>query len=203
MLAASFSADEMSASVITPYFEATRDVMVAAFEDQYGDGKRSRIRKARLVVDPAAHDFRRHFAMTHTESLAIVVAPQMADLPERIIVGILAHEFGHVADFAYPGAFLWPRGGPGAARWMGDTPADRAQAWRKVFGRQRARSVTERDDDLPSANWMRAWEDRSSDEVEWSADGIAELLTGRVIGYAGPCVLQQIGGGRLRPRGLR
>lgn len=202
MLAASFSSDEMSASVITPYFEATRDVMVAAFEEQFGDGRRSRIRKARLIVDDAAHDTRRHFAMTHTESLAIVVAPQMADLNERIIVGILAHEFGHVADYAYPGAFAWPRGGPGAAHWIGGEPSERAAAWRLVFGRARAKSVTERDDDLPSANWMRAWEDRSDDEVEWAADAIAELLTGRVIGYAGPCMLQQIGGWK-RPRGLR
>jgi hypothetical protein len=196
---------EEAASILVPYFDAVRDTFVEKMEGRDGLVKKGscRARKSRLIVSDDAHDTRRHFAMTHTESLAIVCAPVMVDLPEPTLVGILAHEFGHVIDFGYPGSFSWPRFGPGQAVWIGQSPRDKANAWRAVYGKHGATSRNEHDDVLPCGNWMRAWEDRSDDEVEWAADAICFYVTGKRVGYAGPCLLQRIGSGKPRPRGLR
>lgn len=197
---------EEAASILQPYFDAVRDRFVEKMEDRRRGLVRSgtcRARKTRLIVSEEAHDKPRHFAMTHTQSLAIVCAPEMVDLPEPTIVGIIAHEFGHVLDYGYPGSFSWPRFGPGEAVWVGESPRDKANAWRAVYGRHGSVSRNENDDVLPCANWMRAWEDRSDDEIEWAADAICFYVIDKRIGYAGPCLLQQIGGGKARPKGLR
>jgi len=198
-------ASEEAASILLPYFEAVQDTFVESMEDREEIVRKgtSKARRSKLLVSEDAHDTRRHFAMTNTKTLAVVCAPEMADLPEPTIVGILAHEFGHVLDFGYPGSFSWPRSSGGRAYWVGTTPRDKADAWRKVYGKDGAKSRNEHDDVLPSANWMRAWEDRSDDELEWAADAICYLVTHKRIGYAGPCLLQQIGSGNKRPSGLR
>lgn len=194
---------EMSASVLTPYFEACRDLAVENMHKACGIRPSAcLVRKARLIVDPHAGGGR-HYAMTHTESLSVHVAPDMVDLPEPTILGLFAHEFGHVADYAYPGSFVWAEESSADTHWIGTEPADKARAWRRFYGRSRATSRSESDDALPCANWMRAWEDRSDDEIEWTADAIALFLLETRVGYAGPCLLQTLGGGRPRPRGLR
>jgi hypothetical protein len=196
---------ETEASILLPYFEAVQDTFVESMEksDRLVRRGTSRARKSKLLLSDAAHDTHRHFAMTNTTTLAIVCAPEMADLPEPTIVGILAHEFGHVLDFGYPGSFSWPRFGAGRAYWVGESPRDKAEAWRKVYGKDGAKSRNEYDDVLPCANWMRVWEDRSDDEIEWAADAICYLITGKRIGYSGPCLLQEIERGKRRPKGLR
>jgi len=47
------------------------------------------------------------------------------------------------------------------------------------------------------------WQRRNSDDVEFSADLIAEWAVGTRIGYLGPCHLQSLGRGVPRPYGLR
>lgn len=198
-------ASEEAASILLPYFEAVRDSFVESMEEheRMVDRGTSRARRAKLLVSDEAHDAHRHFAMTNTRTLAVVCAPEMADMPEPTIVGILAHEFGHVLDFGYPGAFSWPRASGGRVFWVGERPRDKADAWRKVYGKDGAKSRNEHDDVLPCANWMRAWEDRDADEVEWAADAICYLVTRKRIGYAGPCLLQEVGSSKKRPTGLR
>ena len=63
-------------------------------------------------------------------------------------------------------------------------------------------------DKLPGKNirkHMEQWRSRSTDEVEMVADQIAEMVMGQKIGYVGPsgCIVQTLGRGKTRPKGLR
>ena len=51
--------------------------------------------------------------------------------------------------------------------------------------------------------WQRLWRERSRDQIEWAADGIAQAVTGRKLGYCGDCLIQCYQGGIERPAGLR
>lgn len=157
--------------VVRPYFEAVREVYLA-----YG---LSALKRTELRVDPKMHDTPRHFAACRDDARLILVAPEIADLPVSTLLGILAHEFGHAADFAYAG------------EW--------ALRHRKVVRRD-----LEEAGDEQRRRWLGGWEARDDDAVELTADAIAELVTGERIGYQGPCLLQTLGGpGPRRPRGLR
>lgn len=165
---------EEAASILAPHYDAVRDVF-SAYEPKVGNPL-SRLTKTKLVVSEDARDSERHFAACREDATAIILAPQAADLPVPTLVAILAHEFGHAADFAYPGSWrLIERGEP--AIWHPPT-------------RRHARTV-------------RDWEERDEDQVEWAADAIAMSVTGKHIGYCGPCMLQCFSGGKPRPRGLR
>lgn len=107
----------------------------------------------------------------------LVIAPQAAELPVVTLVAILSHECGHAADFLYPARWVCERGAP--ARWVEEVDTKRARKLRKL------------------------WNERSRDQVEWDADSIAWAMTGRKIGYCGPCLLQCFEGGGKRPKGLR
>lgn len=50
---------------------------------------------------------------------------------------------------------------------------------------------------------LEAWSRRRAEQVEWAADSIAQLVTGRRIEYCGPCMVQCFSGGKGRPAGLR
>lgn len=162
---------EIAATVLAPHFDATRDTFV---ESQARRGGLAKLRKTRFVVEPELQEGR-HFAGCRQDGLLIKLAPEAAALPIETLVAILCHEFGHAADFAYPGSWHCQRGAP--ARWI-DSDGRRARAWRK------------------------AWAARSLDQMEWDADCIAWCVTGRRIGYCGPCLLQCFNGPE-RPKGLR
>lgn len=188
---------ELAAAVLDPHFSAVRDV--------YVESGLPKLRKTKFVVDPDLHDTPRHFAACREDGLLILLAPQAADLPVNTLIAIMAHEFGHAADFAYPGCWLIPFDGPQVCSWIGESERAKAEAWRK-FGEptKRSRVGLKNDDRRHAIDWMKAWESRDKDQIEWTADGIAEAVTGQHLTYCGDCVLQCLGGrGIERPRGLR
>jgi len=157
--------------ILEPYFEAGQ----AAF----AEAGMPKVRRTRLYVAPWIHDSPRHFAACREDGLAVLVAPELVELPEETVGAILAHELGHAADFLYPGEFMLGR----------EREAVRRNA--EAFGEREW------------ARWMRRWQRRDDDAVEMTADAIAELGVGRRIGYLGPCQLQVFDRGLARPQGLR
>lgn len=170
---------EVAASIIRPYFDAVRDEF-ASFVPMGARESMSLLSEAIFVVEADRHDSPRHFAACRDDGLHLSFAPQLVELPVENMVAILAHEFGHAADFAYPGYWRLQPGCPGVAEWIGDPETTK-------WGR----------------HWLRTWMDRGRDHVEWTADGIATAVTGRSIGYCGPCALQAFDRGLERPKGLR
>lgn len=141
-----------------------------------------KVERARLYCAPWVHDDSpRHFAACREDGRVIIAAPELVELPPGTVGAILAHELGHVCDFAEPGRFALGKGG---------RAEERSPAW---FGGERE-----------WARWVRHWKkERDEDTVELTADAIAELATGRRIGYLGPCSLQCFDRGLARPIGLR
>jgi hypothetical protein len=193
---------EVVASVLQPHFDAVRDEF-CRFVPEGSRGALVRLKKTRFLIEASARDSKRHFAGTSEDGRLMIFAPEIVDLSIENLVAIVAHEFGHAADFLYPGAWTWPRSSSGTAMWVGEEPGDKARAWRAVFGKARAESRSPSDDVAPAANWMAAWSRRSSDQVEWAADGITERVTGVRPLYCGPCLIQCWQGGAPRPAGLR
>ncbi len=134
--------------------------------------------KARLEMDPARHDSCRHFAATTMDGSVVYVAPELADMPYGTLLGILAHEAGHVEDLRSPGIW-WFRGG-------------------KL---KRAEGIPSRG----ARKHLAAWQERSNDEVERVADALGELAIDQKIGYVGQpgCLVQFVGEGVRRPKGLK
>ncbi len=160
-------------ALLKPYVEAIRATYIERGLVKVG--------ATRWRVTPEAHDGGRHFAMCRTDGTEIQLAPEMILLPTATARGIIAHEFGHAADYLYPAQFL---PGPGGRLYP-------------VRAGQRS------NDGVPAARY-NAWVRRNYDEIERTADGIAEGVLGERIGYAGPCQLETLGAGvRPRPRGLR
>ncbi len=170
------SSEEIAAAVLEPHFDAVRDVYC-----QYGDGELQRLSKVRFVVDKSIHNSPRHFAATRDDGLLMLFAPQFIDLPEETLVAILAHEFGHAADFLFPARFVTT--GTKKAIWASDDQLDTKQF----------------------RGWQRIWEQRNRDQIEQSADSIAYEVTGRPIKYdfVDSCLLQRFNRGMERPLGLR
>jgi hypothetical protein len=165
---------EMAATVLAPYFDAVRDVF-SAYEPAAGE-RLVKLERTQFVVEESIHDSDRHFAGCRQDGMLILLAPESVELPEETLVAIIAHEFGHAADYAYPAKWLPERDAP--AHWLGASASQEAKRWRK------------------------AWPKRSRDQQEWAADSIAQAVTGRKIGYCGPCLLQ-CWDGQPRPGGLR
>jgi hypothetical protein len=158
-------------AIIEPYFFAAKEA--------FKESGLSRVGKTLLYVAPDMHDTARHYGACKSDGLAILVAPELAELPEDFVIGILYHEFGHATDFLYPGEF--------------------------TLGREEAviRRVREEVSDKQWLRWQRMWDARDHDVVEKTADQIAGKVWGQPIGYAGPCLLQNFKTGEARPRGLR
>jgi len=133
--------------------------------------------KAKFSLDPSRHDSCRHFAAAAMDGSEVFVAPALADMPFETALAILAHEAGHVEDLASPG--VW---------WFRND-----RLLRSEFPAKGARKV------------VKAWEQRSDDEIERVADAIAEVALGIKIGYVGEpsCLVQCAGRGRRRPDNLR
>ena len=173
MVASSKWIDPEEANVIVlPYFDAVRDTF-AEFEPEPGRPL-AQCANVRFEIDERFHDTDRHYAACRDDGRRIYLAPQVLFLKQETLVAILAHEFGHATDFLYPGHWQTPLEGPARARWLGD----------------------------PASGWRRKWEERNGDQVEWAADGIAEAVTGKKIGYCGRCLVQCFSG-IPRPKGLR
>jgi hypothetical protein len=170
---------EIAREVLRPHFDAVRDVY-SEFMPHGDSGRLSKVTDIWFEIDPDWHDSERHFAGCLEDGSKMIFAPQIVDLPIDTLVAILAHEFGHAVDFLYPAHWRMQPGGPGKAEWIGDPQSTK-------WGRQ----------------WSKQWHKRTDDEVEWAADGIAQAVIGRPIGYCGPCLLQCFSGGVPRPEGLR
>jgi hypothetical protein len=172
---ASLSLDAAEA-VIEPYFAAVKQVFV--------EGGASSAKKVRLELAGWAHDAPRHYAATEDTGRVIITAPEFAELPEETIVAILAHEFGHAVDFLYPGKYVF------ADDELVEMPMP-----------DRDGDLIDKKAEQANVARMRAWRRRGKDDVERTADAIAELFTGQQIGYCGPCELQCFNRG-TRPRRL-
>jgi len=161
-----------AAKMLEPYVSEVRASFLRAGLDK--------IASCRVEVSEKAHDGGRHFAACRTDGCLLMISPHMVHLPEATAMGIIAHEFGHAADFLYPGRWSPSKSG------MVLTPAGRTS-----------------NDGVPT-RILKEWRCRNDDVVERAADSIAETVLGVKIGYAGPCLLQTIGSGqRPRPQGLR
>jgi hypothetical protein len=170
--------DEEAEAVIEPYFLAVQETFVKAGAE--------RCKKVRFEVAPWIHDSARHFAACEDTGRRMVVAPEIAELPEETLLAILSHEFGHATDFLYPAEFVL---------------IDDGELVR--LPRVPAKLINKKAEQANLAR-MNAWQRRDSDSIERTADAIAERYTGHLVGYCGPCELQCFDRGR-RPRrkGLR
>lgn len=172
---AALDLDGMASFVIAPSFDAVRDVFDQACSKFDGIAL---VTDVRLVINPERHDTERHFAACAVNGKRIEIAPEAADLPLETLTAILAHELGHACDFLNPGRWEFA-GRDKPAKWVPEAAsADRKKAA------------------------QRRWLNRDDDEIEFWADSIAYALTGKKIGYCGPCLIQCFGGVE-RPRGLR
>ena len=167
-------------AILEPFFLAAQELFVGA-----GLTETKRVRlyvrpSMRLGPGPSLQDSPRHFAATRDDGSVIILSPRMVELPENTVAAIIAHEFGHATDFLYPGEFV-----------LGE---NRSAVRRK-------RNGLENDDRW--ITWLKDWEKRDDDVVEFVADAIAERVIGRRIGYTGPCKLQTFDEGKARPEGLR
>lgn len=182
-------ADRWAVAILAPHYDAVRDVF-SSFEVAPGQ-KLSRLRQTGMLVDPSVSDSERHFAGCRDDGRQIIIAPGAADLPVPTLVAIIAHEFGHAADFAYPANWTFTsRGEP--ALW--DSAAFELDGRAFKFGDEEVKGSSAR---------RRLWADRHPDQVEWAADAIVQAVTGRSVGYCGRCMLQCFSGGKPRPAGLR
>lgn len=158
-------------SVLEPYFNAVRD--------EYLTAGLKKVKCVRLFVAPAMHDSARHFGACKDDGSMVLLAPELADVPDTVMLAIMAHELGHATDFLYPGEFVLGQGGPAL--------------------RRAARDVEEKQ----WSKWLKAWHQRDADVVELTADAIAERVMGVPYGYLGPCFIQSFDAARARPMGLR
>lgn len=159
--------------VLEPYFEAVR-------EDYLAHGL-VKTKRTRLFIAPGMHDSPRHYGACKDDGSAILLAPELADMPEPIVLAIIAHELGHASDFLYPGEFVLGKTGP-AQRRAPQAEGDRDKQW---------------------SRWLKSWHKRDDDVVELTADAVAERVMGVAYGYQGPCLLQSFDSALARPMGLR
>lgn len=143
--------------------------------DAYLRAGMAKLARTEWEITDEVRDDDRHFARCSTDGELIGFAPETILLPEATIQGVIAHEFGHAADFLYPGQFM--------LTYDDDPLVERVSSSRKS---------------------RRDWASRDYDEIERTADGIAEMVLGVSIRYAGSCMLETFGAGvRPRPVGLR
>ncbi len=164
------SLDE-SHGVLEPYFEVIRD--------EYLKAGLVKAKRVRLFVAPSMHDSPRHYGACRDDGSAILLAPELAEMPVPIVLAIVAHEFGHASDFLYPGEFVLGKSGPALRRTSADV------------------------EDKQWSRWLKSWHKRDADVVELTADAIAHRVMGVPYGYQGPCLLQSFDAIRARPMGLR
>ena len=158
--------------------------------------------RARMTIDSAWHDSCRHYAAMDSTGSQLFVAPEILDLPPENIFGVLGHEAGHLVDFANPGRY-----------WFRPARAVVVRAGSKCVSVADVPEATKQDvlfffEKLPDKNLkkhMIEWHNRSKDEVERVADAIASIVLETTVGYTGTsdCLIEAIGKGIARPKGLR
>ena len=178
---------ETARAIIEPYFVVAQDRFVAYSRSAHGSGKKVK------AVALECHSWRelkndidfgvRNFAATSEDARVIVVAPEIVELPPETVAAIIAHEFGHVIDFAFPADYAVARGE--LLRWRGQVPSTDPRAEQAMAAR------------------LRQWHERDPDVVEVTADEIASQVVGQTIRYSGPCLLQTFDRGMKRPKRLR
>lgn len=164
-----------------PYFDEVKRVFL--------DAGLSRAKRTRLAIDRSVQDEPRHFAACRDDGLLVAIVPEIVGLPQENLVAILSHEFGHAVDFLYP--MRWQLRDGELVEWS-------HPAWGGARAPLDERALYAR---------RRQWQDRPHDEVERTADAIAEeayrrIGAPRTIRYGGPCLLQRFGKGVTRPEGL-
>jgi hypothetical protein len=157
--------------VLEPYFEV--------IQSEYRQAGLTKVKRTRLYVAPGMHDTPRHYGACRDDGSAILLAPELADMPEPIVLAMIAHEFGHASDFLYPGEFVLGKDGPALRRAASEV------------------------DDKQWSRWLKSWHKRDDDVVELTADAIAHRVMGVAYGYQGPCLLQSFDAVKARPMGLR
>jgi hypothetical protein len=167
---------EVIACIIQPYFDAVR-YKFASFKPEPSVAL-SKLSKVGFLIEPAVHNTPRHFAACRDDGGLILLAPEFADLSEENVIAMLAHEFGHAADFAYPGNWVTSDDPTKAAVWIGNRNDKQAMRWRKF------------------------WMGRNTDQQEMAADSIVKTITGKTVGYCGDLTIQCFTG-KPRPVGLR
>lgn len=169
------------------------------------------VRDTEFEVRDWVHDSPRHYAATTEDGRLVIAAPELALLPPETIEAILAHEFGHVTDYRYPGEWRLADDElvrlPRIPKRLLDHHRARIEKTEDELGARSSRQRREDKAGLQASQTasarLQAWMNRDPDTVEFTADAIAEHVTGRKIGYCGPCLLQCFDRGRRRPRGLR
>ena len=179
--------DEEAYAILEPYFVTAQEVFVEGLR-RLGLPT-AKVEKVRLDIDSAMHDTPRHFAGCETSGRVIHVAAEMVELTDGIVAGVFLHELGHATDFLLPARFR-----------LRDDRLEILPAYKNESDDPQGPEVLAL---RTASNWMRQWERRNADDVEITADKIAEMVSGRTIGYRGPCLLQHLGQGDPRPRGLR
>lgn len=173
---AEFDDATVAYTIIEPYFDLAVEKARRFVQTQGLDP--SKLDAVKLRVDKVMHDTARHFGGCRTDGKVVVLAPQIVDLPEQVLGAVMLHEIGHAVDFLYPGVF--------------------ALRGRKLQAVERDFRGTRN-----ALNRAASWDRRDADTVEFTADAIAERMSGRAIGYLGPCQLQTLGVRAPRPAGLR
>lgn len=163
---------EIEASVLAPYFDAVRDKFVS-----YDGASLKKLKKTKFLLEPSVHDSERHYAACREDGGLILFSPEVVHLEEESVVAIIAHEFGHAADFCYPAQWLVHYESR-PAMWIGRGDTEGHRKWRKL------------------------WNKRNADQIEKAADDIAWAVLGKRITYCGSCYIQCFTG-RDRPKGLR
>lgn len=172
---------EVAATILAPYFDVTRAAF-AEFVPHGASAPLSKLRRTKFRISDEVRDTERHFAGTTEDGMLIVLSPAIIDLGPESASAIIAHEFGHAADFMYPSDFFPPERGSGAARWLGDeADCKQLRAWRQHWNeRTEMARLTAKTPEIENAK----------DQVEWAADSIAESVVGRAIRYCGDCMVQ-------------
>lgn len=192
-----------AARLLEPIIEEARARYAAIGADK--------LRRTRVEVSEHEGSDGRHFGACSEDGELILLSPDLALLPLPTSRGIIFHEFGHAADFSYP------------ARWVQTAqgvrlipPPENPYMWQQGRRRQdgsfgpssvrlRRGELAPRPEHMDpiTREMLSDWRRRNAHVVELAADQIAEAALGERIGYGGPCMLQTVGEGVARPRGLR
>ena len=179
--------DEEAFYILEPWFLAAQEVFVEGL-DRLGFSP-DPVLRVRFAIDGSIRDAPRHFAGCLSTGRVIYAAPEMVELTESIVGAVFLHEFGHATDFLFPARFRIRDG--------------EAEPLVEVRSADLTPTGPEAKKLKAARGFYRVWESRGRDAVEVAADKIAELVSGRRLGYLGPCMLQHLDEGVSRPRGLR